>query len=159
MKHVNIFTVFGVVRLKNACKIARPQRKLRYFSPVQNWNCPSKRRVDRSLAKTLLTMDLFLFINYRKMIQMKMVKMMVWRYRPMMKKTWKCFSQHQNGRLSRLVGYSKMFWNTRSKFIEICKLFPVTAGLCCINVLLFIQNSLRLSFSYKGCFSFWIHVY
>ncbi len=41
--------------LKNACKNARPKRQLRNFSPVQNWNCPSKRRVDRSLAKTLLT--------------------------------------------------------------------------------------------------------
>ncbi len=49
----NIFAVFGVARLKNACKNARPQRQLRNFSPVQNWNCPSKRRVDGSLAKTM----------------------------------------------------------------------------------------------------------
>ncbi len=40
--------------LKNACKNARPQRQLRNFSPVQNWSRPSKRRVDRSLSKTLL---------------------------------------------------------------------------------------------------------
>ena len=35
---IYIFAVFGVAMLN----YARPQRWLRNFSPVQNWNCPSK---------------------------------------------------------------------------------------------------------------------
>ncbi len=47
--------------LKNACENARPQRQLWNFSPVQNWNCPSKRRVDGSLTKTLMTIPIINF--------------------------------------------------------------------------------------------------
>ncbi len=36
IKYVNIFAVFGVTRLKNACKNARPQRQFRNFTVVQN---------------------------------------------------------------------------------------------------------------------------
>ena len=49
--------------LKNGCKNARPQRRLGNFSSVQNWNCPSKRRVDGSLAKTLQPIQKSIVIN------------------------------------------------------------------------------------------------
>ena len=42
------------VNAEDACKNTRPQRRLKNFSTVQFWNCPSKRQVDESVAKTLV---------------------------------------------------------------------------------------------------------